>query len=144
MVRIFLYSDWIRRFTIQENTDQKLLCSGTLFTQWYVLLLEGIDSNDYTSEDVSIIFPADLANFFWQHLISPLTCSHETFSTFLKPSQLHLVWFDPIIMLFECTNHVMYFINFISFAYWSIVTVLSFSALCSSTIEANYFQIFTV
>ena len=36
LVHIFLYSDWIRRFTntgIQENTDQKKLPISTLFTQ---------------------------------------------------------------------------------------------------------------
>ena len=42
LVRIFLYSDWIRRFTelspysvrIQKNTDQKKLPIWILFTQW--------------------------------------------------------------------------------------------------------------
>ena len=43
LVRIFLYSDWIRRFSkspysigIRENTDQKELRTWTLFTQWNV------------------------------------------------------------------------------------------------------------
>ena len=46
LVRIFLYSDWIRRFTelspysvrIQENTDQKKLPIWILFTQWMMQL----------------------------------------------------------------------------------------------------------
>ena len=42
LVRLFLYSDWIRRFTeysvrIQENTDQKKLRIWKLFTQWFLV-----------------------------------------------------------------------------------------------------------
>ena len=76
VVRIFLYSDWI-----QENTDQKILHSWTLFTLWWLFRSIAINPEQiiflFHFKKTWIGFTVQTKKFLPLRRVEyPLTCLH--------------------------------------------------------------------